>query len=88
MTQDFLQVFDIGHGVENLLKLVKESGRIQFDGTEDFESIALANGWNLRLNSYPGPGLIEGRVLAKRCLVPKEEGGPFPSGFFLTSGKR
>ena len=31
-----LQVDDIGRGIEDLLKMVKETGRIEFDRAKDF----------------------------------------------------
>lgn len=88
MTQDSFQVLDVGLCVEHLLELVQKPGGVQLDGAEDFEGVALARGGDFRLRPYSGPGLVKGGVLAEGGLVPKEDGGPFAFGFFLTSGNR
>ncbi len=88
MAKDSFQVRDVGLGVEHLLELVEEPGGVQLDGAEDFEGVALAGRGDFRLSSYPGPGLIEGRVLAEGGLVPKEDSRSLAFGFFLTSGNR
>lgn len=88
LTQDSFQVLDVGLSVEYRLELVQKPGGVQVDGAENFEGIALAGGGDFRLRPYPGPGLVQGGVLAEGGLVPKEEGRPFAIGFFLTSGNR
>ena len=88
MAKDSFQVLDVGLGVEHLLELVEEPGGVQLDGAENFEGVALAGRGDFRLRPYPGPGLIEGGVLAEGGLVPKEESRPLGFGFFLTLGNR
>lgn len=88
MAKDSFQVLDVGLGVEHLLELVKKPGRVQLDGAEDFEGVALASGRDFRLRSYSGPGLVKGGVLAEGGFVPKEDGGTFAVGFFFTPGNR
>jgi hypothetical protein len=82
MAQDSFQVLDVGLGVEHLLELGEEPGGVQLDGAEDFEGIALAGRGDFRLRPYPGPGLIEGGVLAEGGLVPKEDSRSLAGGFF------
>lgn len=86
MPQNLFQVPDVGFGGEDVLKLIKEPGTIKLDRAEDFEGIALTHGWDFRLTSYSGPGLVECRVLSEAGLVPKKDGRPLAFGFFLISG--
>lgn len=88
LAQNSFQIRDVGYGVEHLLELVEEPGGVQLDHAEDFEGVALARRGNFRLSADPGPGLVEGGILAEGRLVPKEESGPFAFGFFLMSGNR
>jgi hypothetical protein len=81
-----LQVDDIGRSIEDFLKMVQETGRIEFDRAKDFQSLLLPGGGNFGLASYPRPGLVESGILPERGFVLEEEGGSFASGFFLMSG--
>jgi len=81
-----LQVDDIGRSIEDFLKMVQETGRIEFDRAKDFQSLLLPGGGNFGLASYPRPGLVESGILPERGFVLEEEGGSFASGFFLISG--
>lgn len=81
-----LQVNDIGRSIEDFLKMVKETGRIEFDRAKDFQSLFLPGGGNFGLASYPRPGLVESGVLPESGFVLEEEGGSIASGFFLMSG--
>ena len=81
-----LQVDDIGRSIEDFLKMVKETGRIEFDRAKDFQSLLLPGGGNFGLASYPRPGLVESGILSESGFVLEEEGGSFASGFFLMSG--
>jgi hypothetical protein len=81
-----LQVDDIGRSIEDLLEMVKETSRIEFDRTKDFQRLLLPGGGNFGLASYPCPGLVESRVLPESGFVLEEEDGSFASGFFLMSG--
>lgn len=80
--KDSFKVLDIGVGVEHLLELVEEPGGVQLNGAEDFEGVALAGRGDFRLRPYPGPGLIEGGVLAEGGLVPKRTAAPSLVAFF------
>jgi hypothetical protein len=82
MAKESFQVLDVGLGVEPLVELVEEPGGVQLDGAEDFEGVALAGRGDFRLRPYPGPGLVEGRVLAEGGLVPKEDSRSLAFGFF------
>jgi hypothetical protein len=81
-----LQIGDIGRGIEDLLKMVKETGGIEFDRAKDLERLLLPCGGNFGLASYPRPGLVESGVLPESGFVLEEEGGSFAPGFFLMSG--
>jgi hypothetical protein len=81
-----LQVDDIGGSIEDWLKMVKETGRIEFDRAKDLQSLLLPGSGNFGLASYPRPGLVESGVLPESGFVLEEEGGSFASGFFLMSG--
>ena len=80
------QVDDIGRSIEDFLKMVKETGRIEFDRAKDFQSLLLPGGGNFGLASYPRPGLVESGVLTESGFVLEQEGGSCASGFFLMSG--
>jgi hypothetical protein len=80
------QVNDIGRGIEDWLKMVKETACIEFDRAQNFQSLLLPGGGNFGLASYPCPGLVESGVLTESSFVLEEEGGSFASGFFLMSG--
>ena len=86
MAKNFFQVENIGHGIENGLELIKQSGGIQFDRSKEFEGIALTGGGDFRLHAYLGPRLIKGGILAEGGLVSKENRCAFPFGFFLMWG--
>lgn len=81
-----LQVNNIGRSIEDFLKMVKETGRIEFDRAKDFQSLLLPGGGNFGLASYPRPSLVESGVLPESSFVLEEEGGSIASGFFLMSG--
>ena len=85
-SKQFLQIDDIGGSIEDLLKMVKETGRIKLDSAKDFQSLLLPGGGNLGLASYPRPGLVESGVLPESGFVLEKEGGSFAFGFFLMSG--
>ena len=82
LAKDSFQVRDGGLGVEHLLEWVANPGGVPLDGAEDFEGVALAGREDFRLRPYPGPGLIEGGVLAEGGLVPKEDSRSLAVGFF------
>lgn len=84
--QDAFQILDVGIGIEDLLKMVKEPGTVDLDRAKDLEGVSLAGGRDLRLRAYPGPGLIEGGVLPEAGFVFEEERRPFVFGFFLRVG--
>lgn len=81
-----LQVDDIGRSIEDWLKMVNETGRIEFDRAKDLQSLLLPGSGNFGLASYPRPGLVESGVLAESSFVLEEEGGSLAPGFFLMSG--
>lgn|SRR6185437_6504596 len=86
LAKDSFQVRDGGLGVEHLLEWVANPGGVPLDGAEDFEGVALAGREDFRLRPYPGPGLIEGGVLAEGGLVPKEDSRSLAVGFFSRRG--
>ena len=43
LAQYFFEVGDVGHGIKDLLEMIQEPCAIKFDGSKDFEGIALTH---------------------------------------------
>ena len=82
------EIIDVSVGVENLLEVVKESSRVEFDGAEYFQCVSLPRGRDLWLRAPARPGLVERRVLAEAGFVFEEDSCLFAPGFFLRLGYR
>jgi hypothetical protein len=82
------EIVDVSIGVENLLEVVKESSRVEFDGAKYFQGVSLPRGGDLWLRASARPCLVERRVLAEAGFVFEEDGRLFALGFFLRLGYR
>jgi len=84
--QRFFQILDVGLGIEDGLKAVKEPRRIEFDGAKDLQGVSLSRGGDLRLRAPARPGPVERGILAEAGFVLEEDGRFFAVGFFLRLG--
>lgn len=80
------EIVDVGIGIENLLEVVKEPSRIEFDGAKDLQGVSLSRGGDLRLRAPARPSSVERGVLAEAGFVFEENGRLFAVGFFLRLG--
>lgn len=72
--------------IEDRLKLVKKSCKIQLDCTENLQCISLPCCWYFRLRTYSRPSHVEGGILPETCFVFEEDRRPCGLGFFLILG--
>ena len=84
--QRSFEILDVGLGVENRLKVIKEASAVEFDSAKYLQGVSLSCGGDLWLRAPARPGLVECGVLAEAGFVFEEDGRLFALGFFLRLG--
>lgn len=85
--QSLLQILDVGGGVEVVgLVAINKVSIIQGNPAQDFLSIALSSGGNLRLGIQGRPSLVKRRTLSEENLIGVDNQGLFLLSFFFKFG--
>lgn len=85
--QNLIQKGHIGFPLEIVLLMeVDELGGVHPHGPKDLLGVALASGGDVGLAGHARPSGVQGRRLAKRGLVLKNNYRPLAPGFFLRRG--
>ena len=86
MSRDLLEESQVGDGIEHLLTPVEEPSCMNVDAPEHLHGRALARDGNHGLAAASCPGVVQRRVLSKRCLIGVDQRRPERCGFFFKLG--
>lgn len=83
---DLLEKVEVGFGIKDGVSMIGETRRVEFHTAEDLDALALPGHRYLGLASPPGPGAVEGGVLAKTGLVGVDQRCVLRARFFFKLG--
>ena len=84
--RQLFQEAKVGDGIEDRVLAIIETRAPQFNGSEDFHTLAFPGDRDFRWTPYAAPGGVERRVLPEAGFVRKEERPVSRAGFFLSVG--